>query len=521
MFGLFRKNDSFFPALTWRDIAVLVVGLAAFVGITASTVTKFSIWFDEAFGSYMVRFDFWSIARYTANDVHPPLYYWLLKIWTSLFGNTELGLRSMSIFFGVIAIVFAFLLAHRLFGRKAAYLTLLLLIISPLYVRYSQEARMYTLLTAEVVAATYMLVYASSVKKRWPWTVYGVLVALGMLTQYFAAFAWVTHWVWRYFTVRSTGESFKKTLKKVLSKDWIWAYGLAIVLFLPWLPFMAMQFFIVQGFGFWIPPVTSMTLPNFLSDALMFTDDSGVKSWLALAFYMLLLFFAYAIYHMQRTLSGSPRRNYALMLLLIVVPTVILLIISMPPLRSAFIDRYLLPSVVFLAIVFAATLTSTASGVNKKLRVATALVLVGVSVVGVVNQATIGNYNKANGTAHITRQLVEAARATDATAPIIANSPWVFYEAAVYTEPSSTVYFDNAITSYRYGSLKMLQDDDTFKIMNLGQFTKQHKTFWVIGTNTNGSVQPLDPSWHKITSVTVNDYLTNTPEAEAILFTAS
>jgi hypothetical protein len=66
----------------------------------------------------------------------------------------------------------------------------------------------------------------------------------------------------------------------------------------------------------------------------------------------------------------------------------------------------------------------------------------------------------------------------------------------------------------------MLQDDDTFKIMDLTQFAKEHRTFWVIGTNTNASVQALDPSWHKITSVTVNDYLTNTPEAEAILFTA-
>jgi hypothetical protein len=284
---------------------------------------------------------------------------------------------------------------------------------------------------------------------------------------------------------------------------------------------MALQFFIVQGFGFWIPPVTSMTLPNFLTDVLMFTDDSGVKSWLALAFYVLLLFFAYAIYHMLRTLSGATRRNYALLLLLIVVPTVILFVISMPPLRSAFIDRYLLPSVVFLALVFAITLTSAASGVHKKLRVVAALVLVSVSVVGVVNQAIIGNYNKANGTANVTRQLVEAARATDATAPIIANSPWVFYEAVVYTKPSSTVYFDNATTNYyRYGSLKMLQDDDTFKIMDLTQFAKEHRTFWVIGTNTNASVQALDPSWHKITSVTVNDYLTNTPEAEAILFTA-
>src|SRR6218665_1653730 len=92
------------------DLAILFVGLAVFLTITIINAPRASIWFDEAFSVYIAQFNFWDIARYTASDVHPPLYYWLLKIWSSLFGTTELAYRSLSILFGAATTVIAFFL---------------------------------------------------------------------------------------------------------------------------------------------------------------------------------------------------------------------------------------------------------------------------------------------------------------------------------------------------------------------------------------------------------------------------
>ena len=44
-----------------------------------------NIWADEAYTFAMVRHSFADIWRITAADVHPPLYYFLVKIFTSIF----------------------------------------------------------------------------------------------------------------------------------------------------------------------------------------------------------------------------------------------------------------------------------------------------------------------------------------------------------------------------------------------------------------------------------------------------
>jgi len=167
------------PRFDWVFVGLL---LTAFVGLAAWNLTAGSIWFDEAFSAYLLNYNFLDIARYTATDVHPPFYYWLLKLWTMVFGETEIGLRSMSVFFGVIAAIFGYLFVRKQFGRRAALVALALMILSPLFIRYGQEARMYTLAAAIIFAASYVLLFAAETKKRSTWVLYGVLVSLGMWT---------------------------------------------------------------------------------------------------------------------------------------------------------------------------------------------------------------------------------------------------------------------------------------------------------------------------------------------------
>jgi mannosyltransferase len=517
MFNLFKKSDTFLPRLNLLDWTVLIAGLAVYGGLAASTITKFSIWFDEAFGSYLIRFGFIDLTRYTASDVHPPLYYWLLKVWASLFGNTELGIRTMSLFFGVVTIVFAFLLVIRLFGRKAAYLSLLFLALSPMFIRYGQEARMYTLLTAIILAATYVLVYMTEhSKKRWPWIVYGVLVALGMLTQYFAALAWLSHWVWRYITVRRSGEPLEATRKRFFTKQWIGAHVVAIVLFLPWLPWFVWQFANIQGNGFWIPAVNSATVPDFLTNLLLFTSHANVQSWLAFAFYAILIVSTYICSRVIMQLKDQKKDHYLLLVCMVVVPVILLVVLSMPPLRSAFIDRYLMATIVFAPLLLGVS-NMTVKNVKRWLLIGFSIVVIVLFGFGIVKQMQIGNFNKTTFQSNNTRQLLEKVRASDHTGePIIANTPWIYYEAAIYSTNDSPIYFANEATNYRYGSLTMLAESDTGKIKDLDQFTTEHKSFWVISNLRDTAPNKLRSSWNIDETITVNDDVFNTPLFRAI-----
>ena len=55
---------------------VLVVGVLACL---LSIVTKSYIWFDEGFSINLINNSFTDIILFTALDVHPPLYYLILK----------------------------------------------------------------------------------------------------------------------------------------------------------------------------------------------------------------------------------------------------------------------------------------------------------------------------------------------------------------------------------------------------------------------------------------------------------
>lgn len=521
MFRLFRRDKPFLPTLAAKDYAVLFGGIAAYVAIAMATITKFSIWFDEAFGSFLIRFNFADLTRYTANDVHPPLYYWLLKIWASLFGNTELGIRSMSVFFAVVTIIFVFLLVMKLFGRRAAYVSLLLLVLSPMFIRYGQEARMYTLLTAIVAAATYVLLYAAETKKRWAWVTYGVLIALGMLTQYFAALAWLAHLAWYVLATRGRNESFGQIVRRLIKdKNVLAGYGTSLLVFAFWVPFLVIQFLTIQGHGFWIKPVSTATIPDFLTNYLLFSDYSGATSWLALGFYALLIATIYTTVRLLKKLDGAVRSQFLLLLLLVIVPVVLLFLISMPPLRSAFVDRYLMTSVVFLSVFLGVSLVIANGILHRFLRIGMALLLVAFMTVGIINQANTGNYNRASGQSNNTRQLLEKVRAQASPGvPIIASSPWIFYEASIYNRADSPIYYVHETTQYKYGSLTALAENEQFKIRDLDAFTRDHPEFWVIGNLRDAAPKPLRASWQTKESIVVNDDLTSKPLFKATRFT--
>ncbi len=500
------------------DWAIISIGLAVFATISLWTITKFSIWFDEAFGAYLIKFNFFDVARYTATDVHPPLYYWLLKIWCMLFGNTELALRSMSVFFGGVAIIFGYLLVRRLFSKQAAAISLLFMVLSPMFIRYSQEARMYTLVAAIALAATYVLTYAVMSKKKAPWIIYGVLISLGMWTHYFAAIIWLAHWVWRAGAIKKVAPKVQ-FVKMFFSRQWIMAHAVAIGLFLPWLPVAAVQMTVVQAFGFWIPAVTPNTLINFMTNVIYYLDVTKVTGWLTLAFIALIIFAARMSYLVYKKFDGVKRESYKMIMVLAFVPMLILFMLSMPPLRSSFIDRYLIGSTVGIMIFMGITVAYSFELIKSKFRIPLVIFVVALLSVGISNVYDLGNFNKNSSTSNNTRQVVESVTKNISAKgqPIIAATPWLFYEVVFYETNDNPVYFINA-KEYKYGSLDMVKLNDQHKIKDLDNFLKNNKTFWYIGWSNEGKIDPPEDNLEKVQEILVNDSVSGKPAYKAIQF---
>lgn len=428
--NILRKKRSFL-GLEINDAWFLLVGLAVFTVLSLVTITKSSFWFDEAFGAYLIKYNFIDIFRYTATDVHPPLFYWLLKLWSMLFGNGELALRSMSVFFGAIAIFFGYVLTNKLFNKTAARISLMFMTVAPMFIRYSQEARMYTLVAAIALGATVALIYALKSKKKWPWVLYGVLVALGMWVHYFAAIVWIAHWLWRADNIRRTAKK-GEFWSKFLSKEWKLAHYVAIVVFLPWLPMFIGQSLVVQIAGFWIPPVTPGTLLNFLTNIVYYLDLNETKGWLTLGFMTALIFIIVLSVKVYKSLIKSEKESYRLVMSLAFLPAITLFLVSMPA-RSVFVDRYLIASALGIAIFIGVTLTYGYKFLRIRWRYVATIFIALLMSFGAYNVYRLGNFNKNTNESNQTRIIVqEAINRASPGQPIIAATPWLFYEVVFY-----------------------------------------------------------------------------------------
>lgn len=496
---------------THPKIDFLLVGLllAAFVTIALINAPRASIWFDEAFSAYIVQFNFWDIANFTANDVHPPLYYWLLKIWSDLFGTTDLALRSLSIFFGAGAIITAFFLSRKLFGRSVALLSTLFLTLSPMAIRYSDEARMYMLTALIVFAATYVLVKAMETKKRSTWLVYGVLISLGMWTHYFTALVWIAHWVWRAGVIKKAGIKAREFKQKFFSKDWILAHVVAIGLFLPWAYAMLYQMTVVQAAGFWIGPVSMDTPSNYFTNVFYYLQHGQAQSWLALAIIAILIILIVSIPKAYKALKLEGKKSFLLISAVAWVPPVLLFVLSMPPLRSSFVERYLVPSAMAFSIFLAIVLVYGTRNWKIWQRIGTVMVIVAMMIFGITNVFYYGNYNKNSNVNIFTRQVVdEIHKVAQPGEPIVMNSPWTFYETVPYENDAHKVYFIDANTDYRFGSLDMLKYRDLHKIKDLEAFKKDHRTIWYMGYTDENEVPPYEASWKALKTVSITDPIT-------------
>ena len=481
--------------------------------LSLGNMTRWSIWFDEAFSAYLIRFNYVDIAHYTGLDVHPPLYYWVLKMWTTPWGVTELSVRSLSLVWALVALVGIYLLFRRVFGSKhVALVASLAFAISPMMIRYSDEARMYTMVTAIVIWATYLLVKLQKSTSLKGWLGYGLLIAVGMWTHYFVAFAWLAHWVWRWIEYR------RGTIKRFWSREWMMAYGFAILLFSPWLLTAAKQLATAQA-GFWIRPLSAYTPIDYTSNALIYREYGAVTYGWPVVYWLGLGAVLYIVLKAWRAAKQKQRLYHRLLLVVAFVPPLLVMIISLPPLHSSFIDRYLLASIGVSSALIGASLALVWHELSRKFATLLAVILLATAGCGIFNVYYYGNFNKDSNTSVRTRDVVQqVAQGGEAGQPIIAASPWVYYEAAFYSTADHPVYFLDSSTHYEYGSLAMLHDNSFGKITDLTAFTASHRYVWYLDNTSGSSLKPPVTGWKLIKSVAMYDYISNSAPYQAGLY---
>ncbi len=136
----------------------VILLLAILLRLREFSATGF--WFDEAFTGNVIKFSWKEMFDVIATDrLHPPIYYILVRLWSYIFGFTQSGIRSFSVFTGLLSVITVYFIGRDFFDKKKYPVTGLLmafiLAISPFFVSYSIESRSYSLIAFEGVLVIY------------------------------------------------------------------------------------------------------------------------------------------------------------------------------------------------------------------------------------------------------------------------------------------------------------------------------------------------------------------------------
>jgi mannosyltransferase len=232
-------------------LALVLLVLLAFA-LRVHRLEVQSLWYDEAVTAQVASRGVAELTRWTADDIQPPLYYYVEAAWTRLQGRGEWALRFPSVVAGVLIVPALWALARRLFGRGrdghfASLAAAALATISPLYVYFSQEARMYAQLTLLGVLAGYALLRAMAAQQTRSeiiWWAGFVLGSAAMLyTHYFGVFLLMAYGLW--FLLAWAPEAARARTRGRAWRHLGFAVGSALavgVLYLPWLPSMLTRY---------------------------------------------------------------------------------------------------------------------------------------------------------------------------------------------------------------------------------------------------------------------------------------
>lgn len=199
--------------------AVTLGGMLRFLDLGAE-----SLWIDELFSVRAATREDWAgLIDEVRQDVHPPLYFALLRVWIGVAGVSEVAVRTPSAVFGTLSIVAVFALGRRLWNAQAGVAGAWLVAVAPFVVELDREARGNALLSLLAVVSTVAATFPSVAGR----VTYAVVACAMLWTHAFGFAVVAAHGIWAALDA-GMGEG------RARVRRWIEGAGIAGVLYVPW-----------------------------------------------------------------------------------------------------------------------------------------------------------------------------------------------------------------------------------------------------------------------------------------------
>lgn len=309
-----------------------------------------SIWYDESFSIAAIKGSYSNMFKNYLNiDVHPPLYYIMLKIYASIFGTSAIYLKIFSLIPVLLTAIIGITLIKDRFGFNTSILFIILLMFMPCILDKSIEIRMYTwsmlFVTLSGVYA-YEIIENSSLKN---WMIFLISSLLAAYTHYYALVSVAFIYVFLFFVIF--------IINKNQIKSWFICSVFTVIGYFPWLIIFIQQSKKVKN-NYWIKDESILDYIRNVINEIFYLHSSIVTLIIVFIFFMSILV---CIKNLTKKLEK--KYIFALLCLGIFIMTFVSGIVISKLVRPIFIVRYLIPSTGLLWLFFAVSL----SEVNKKI----------------------------------------------------------------------------------------------------------------------------------------------------------
>ena len=244
--------------------------LCIVVGIIFILIPAFHdhIWFDESYSVALMNHSFSEIWTIGGHDVHPILYYWMLKIVNLIFGSNIIAYRIFSVLGIAVLGILGFTHIKKDFGERTGLLFSFFSFFLPVMLNYALEIRMYSW---TIVFVTLMAIYLNRFIKEKTTknlVLFGIFSLASCYMHYYALLAAGTiNLGLIIYVVRK-----KETFEKSMIRKFILVEVLQVLLYLPWLFYFITQALRV-GAGFWI----TLEFPQIIIDLLNFQFKGSLE----------------------------------------------------------------------------------------------------------------------------------------------------------------------------------------------------------------------------------------------------
>lgn len=278
------------PLKKWH-IVIILIGII-FISLSAFHT---NIWFDEAYSVGMARHTFGEIWQIGGHDVHPVLYYWMLRIVYLISGGSILAYRLFSIIPIATMIILGYTHIRKDFGEKTGIIFSFLSAFMPAMAVYAVEIRMYSW---AILTVTILSIYAYRLAKEdntKNWIIFGISSLASIFLHYYGLMAaGLINIALLIYLIKNKR---KKGLIFIITFGIIQA-----IAYIPWLIALTRQLNNISH-GFWIQFTFPTTIMELTSSNLAGYMKLDIPFVLSLELYAYLIYKSYKLYKEKQNIQ--------------------------------------------------------------------------------------------------------------------------------------------------------------------------------------------------------------------------